>query len=78
MCQEVWYRYTCGHLGARPDQEGWNHCNAWNEGQAELACPNCNPDAEHDSRADASKCQECQYVTPPTSDESSSGGSEEE
>ena len=73
MCQEVWYRFTCGHLiPARDNQEGWAHCDNWNQGENETDCPGYDQDADHETRDEPTRCQECEYATPPTSSEPSS------
>lgn len=59
------------------DQEGWNHCDDWTDGEAEISCHNYDLDADHDTRDEATKCEECEYITPPTSSDSLSGGSED-
>lgn len=82
MCREVWYQYTCGHLKpAEGLQESWEHCDDWTTGQDEENCPNTDADEPHETFVEDRACPECQYITPPTSDESSSGesdGAEEE
>lgn len=68
MCQEKWYRYACGHLiAARQDQDGFEHCDDWAEGQEETNCPNYDANDLHATGEIDGKCQECKYMTPPTS-----------
>jgi len=71
MCQEKWYQYTCGHLiPARENQVGWEHCNDWVEGEDETDCANSDANSPHATEDVDSKCEECEYLTPPTSSES--------
>ena len=72
MCEEMSYQYVCGHIiPAREDQDAWVHCGEWVEGQVETDCPNFDDNAQHATEDVDSKCQECEYLAPPTSSESS-------
>lgn len=75
MCQEQWYHYTCDHLiPARDNQEAWAHCAGWVEGPVEADCPNFHDNGPHATEEVDSQCQECEYLTPPASSESSDSG----
>jgi hypothetical protein len=80
MCLELMYHYTtCGHIiPARDDQDAWVHCDQWAEGQDENHCPNFDDNADHETEEVDSKCQECEYLTPPTSTDSSNSDNDDE
>lgn len=79
MGQEQWYRYTCGHvIPARDNQDASRHCDVWIEGQVETDCPNFDDNAPHATEEVESKCEECEYLTPPISSESGNSDGDNE
>lgn len=75
MCREKWNTYTCGHIiSARQDQDGFEHCDHWVEGREETGCANYDPDGLLATEEVGSMCQECEYLTPPTSSEDEEEG----
>lgn len=64
-------QYTCGHIvPARGNQNAWEHCDVWVEGEVETDCPNFDGNALHAIDEVDLKCEECEYLMPPTSSES--------
>lgn len=78
MCQWKWYRYSCGHLfQARDSQDGQEYRDVWVEGQDETNCANFDANADYATEEVDSKCQECEYLRPSTSSDSSNSGDDE-
>lgn len=73
MCQEKWYRYTCGVILFQQER-GLSIATDGLEDRTKADCSNYDPNNVHATNEVDSKCQECAYPTPPTSDSDDDDG----